>query len=68
MPASIPALGAVPQAIAAVGSVGPKEVESSAIAASGGGPTALSGVVALAADGTTDRCRFSGHAAVSGAA
>jgi hypothetical protein len=66
--ASIPALGAAPQAIAAVESAGPKEVESSPIVVSGASPTALSGVVSLIADGTAaPRCRFSGHAAVSGA-
>jgi hypothetical protein len=66
--AAIPALGATPQVIAAATSSGPKEVESSAIALSGTSTTAVTGVVSLVADGTgAPRCRFAGHAAVSGA-
>ena len=66
--ASIPALGAAPQVFAAVTSLGPKEIESSPIALMGASTTAVSGVVSLVADGAgTPRCRFAGHAAVSGA-
>ena len=65
--ASVPNLGGVPQAIAAVTSAGAKEVESSQVVVSGSGTAAVSGVVALVADPAgAGSCRFSGHAVVSG--
>jgi hypothetical protein len=64
---SFPNLGGTPQPVASVSSTGTKAVESSPIVASGAGPTALSGVVALVADPAgSGSCRFSGHVVLSG--
>ena len=60
-------LGASAQVVAAVTSAGPRVIESSPIVASGGDGSAISGVVALIAEGAgSGSCRFQGHVVVSG--